>query len=114
MTSIALPGVWHGSPLAARTLARAVNDYAAQMVRDHPGRFGLLAALPLPDPDGSLAEIDGGLTESEWVSQVIGQPVIKAFNNIAAQSLATRGVPPGTSGRICIPVAGDDPEPNRL
>ena len=45
---------------------------------------------------------------------MIGQPVIKAFNNIAAQSLATRGVPPGTSGRICIPVAGDDPEAKQI
>ena len=67
-----------------------------------------------PSRDGSLADIDSGMIESEWVSQVIGQPVIKAFNNIAAQSLATRGVPPGTSGRICIPIAGDDPEAKQI
>ena len=41
----------------ARELARACNDYAAQTGRDHPGRFGLFAALPLPDIDGALAEI---------------------------------------------------------
>jgi hypothetical protein len=34
--------------------------------------------------------------------------VIKAFNNILADSLATRGAPPGTPGRICLSVAGDD------
>src|SRR4029077_12905268 len=38
----------------ARDLARLCNDYAAQMARDHAGRFGLFAAMPLPDIDGTL------------------------------------------------------------
>jgi 6-methylsalicylate decarboxylase len=38
-------------------LARICNDFAAQMIRDHPGRFGLFAAMPLPDVDASLKEI---------------------------------------------------------
>jgi 6-methylsalicylate decarboxylase len=38
-------------------LARICNDHAAQMIRDHPGRFGLFAAMPLPDIDASLKEI---------------------------------------------------------
>lgn len=40
-----------------RRTARLCNDYAAQMIRDHPGRFGLFAAMPLPDVDATLAEI---------------------------------------------------------
>ena len=53
-----IPGVWMGAkPDGMRKWARHVNDYAAQMQRDHPGRFGLFAALPLPDVEGSLAEI---------------------------------------------------------
>ena len=46
---------------ALRKLARDCNDYAARLVADHPGRFGMFTALPLPDIDGSLKEIEYGL-----------------------------------------------------
>lgn len=42
-------------------LCRRCNDYAARMRSDHPGRFGSFAALPLPDIDASLAEIERSL-----------------------------------------------------
>ncbi len=45
----------------ARTLARQNNEFGAQVVKDHSARFGLFAALPLPDPDASLKEIDYSL-----------------------------------------------------
>ena len=57
VVSISTPGVWWGDAAAARDLARACNDFAAGMVREHPGRYGFFAALPLPDVEASLAEI---------------------------------------------------------
>ena len=61
-----------------------------------------------PQRDGRLAEIEAGTTESRWVSQQLGRPVIKAFNNIYAKHLLERGLPAGTPNRIALPVAGDD------
>jgi predicted dinucleotide-binding enzyme len=67
-----------------------------------------------PSRDGRIAEIEDGLTDSEWVARVLGVPVVKAFNNIVADSLATRGVLAGTPGRICLSVAGDQPRAKEL
>ncbi|WP_233602157.1 NAD(P)-binding domain-containing protein [Corallococcus sp. CA047B] len=63
-----------------------------------------------PSRDGSIAEINNGLLESEWVAKHLGRPVIKVFNNIFFKSLLEKGAPKGTPGRIALPVAGDPPE----
>lgn len=60
--------------------------------------------------DGRIAPIEEGMTESRWVAQQLGRPVVKAFNNIYAQHLLDRGKPAGVPGRIALPVAGDDPK----
>ena len=57
VVSITNPGLWFGDAPLTRRLARACNDYGAGLVRDHPARFGFFAAMPLPDVDGTLAEI---------------------------------------------------------
>ncbi|MET4073707.1 NAD(P)-binding domain-containing protein [Hymenobacter sp. UYCo722] len=58
--------------------------------------------------DGHMADFDGDLTESEWVQQHLGRPVVKVFNNIYAAHLENAGQPAGSPGRIALPVAGDD------
>lgn len=61
-----------------------------------------------PQRDGRIDAIEEGTPESRWVSQQLGRPVVKAFNNIYARNLLERGKPRGASGRIALPVAGDD------
>lgn len=56
--SISTPGIWFGEAEAARQMARICNDYGAEMARNHPGRFGLFASVPMPDVEGTLREIE--------------------------------------------------------
>jgi predicted TIM-barrel fold metal-dependent hydrolase len=44
---------------------RQSNDFGASLVREHPSRFGLLAALPTDDPGAALAEIERAAGELE-------------------------------------------------
>ncbi len=58
-----------------------------------------------PRRDGRIAEIESGTPESRWVAQLLGRPVVKAFNNIHAQRLMDAGQPKGSAHRIALPVA---------
>ena len=58
--------------------------------------------------DGLISDIEAGMTESRWVSDQIGYPVVKAFNGIYSANIIERARPKGTSDRMALPVAGDD------
>jgi predicted dinucleotide-binding enzyme len=60
--------------------------------------------------DGRIDGIETGAPESRWVEEQISHAVVKAFNNIYAAHLEAMGKPAGTSGRIALPVAGDNPK----
>jgi predicted TIM-barrel fold metal-dependent hydrolase len=58
------PGSWREfSSEDARSLVRESNDFAARLRADHPGRFGIFAAVPMPDVDAALKEIDYAFAE---------------------------------------------------
>jgi len=63
-----------------------------------------------PLRDGVIEEIENGKPHSVWVSEQIGRPVVKAFNNIVTHSFRKYGQPAGTPGRIALTVSADDEE----
>jgi 8-hydroxy-5-deazaflavin:NADPH oxidoreductase len=67
-----------------------------------------------PQRDGRIGEIESGTTESRWVSEQIGRPVVKAFNTIQSNHLLKNGRPAGDRERIALPIAGDDPNAKAL
>lgn len=62
--SISSPGTHITSNASlTRTLTRECNAYAAALAREEPHKFSFWAALPLPDVDASLEEIDRAVEE---------------------------------------------------
>ncbi|MTD52629.1 amidohydrolase family protein [Amycolatopsis pithecellobii] len=61
--SVTAPGVHLGDDREARALARSVNEFNAERVKDRPDRFGSFASVPLPDVDGATAEAVYALDE---------------------------------------------------
>lgn len=91
ITSLSAPGVYFGDRQEARDLARACNEYAAEMQVRHPGRFGNFAVLPMPFTDDACAEAvyaldvlkaDGIVLLGSTEGKFLGDP---AFDELMAE-----------------------------
>ncbi len=91
--SVTSPAVSFADADLARRVARESNEWVANLRRDHPGRFGSFAMLPVQDIDGSLKEIeyaldtlkaDGiGLLTSygdKWLGHPMYAPIMNELN----------------------------------
>jgi predicted dinucleotide-binding enzyme len=76
-----------------------------------PGTVVIDTSNYYPFRDDRIDAIEAGQVESEWVAELLGRPIAKAWNAIGSASLAAKGKPAGAPGRIAIPVAADrDPD----
>jgi predicted TIM-barrel fold metal-dependent hydrolase len=109
MVSLTSPGLWFGDAAAAREAAREFNELAAQMMRDHKGRFGAFAPIPLPDQAGAFVEIEHALDKlklngiglhSSYAGKWLGDPSFAAVFDELDRRAATVFVHPvaNTSG----------------
>lgn len=85
-----------------------VPDVAHLIAGASPGTVVIDTSNYYPARDEHIQALDSGQVESRWVSERLGRPVIKAWNAITSQSFDAYAAPAGTSGRLAVPVAGDD------
>lgn len=109
-TSISCPGVYFGDIAFACDLAHHCNEISAQLVKDHPQRFGAFAVLPLPDVDAALLELeysldvlklDGVTLLASIGDQYLGDPAFDALfdelNQRKTIVFVHPAVPPGSN-----------------
>ena len=131
--SISSPGVGpdrFNGPLSVK-LARKLNDYAGDLKKKHPDKFGFWASLPLPIISASLTEInhafddlgaEGVVLLSNYNGHYLGceefKPVFEELNRRKAIVFIHPGTPciappvtyPGSS-IDALPLAGSYPNP---
>ena len=63
LNPLSVAGVHHGDDANARYLTETTNEALARFVSAAPNKLGFFAALPLPDIDGALRQMERALDE---------------------------------------------------
>ncbi|MCB2204597.1 amidohydrolase [bacterium] len=92
LLSLSTPGSYFKDDAFSCKLTRMTNEYSAELIERHPERFGAFAALPLPDVEGALAEInyafdtlglDGVGLLTNYEGRYLGDPLFeKVFDEL--------------------------------
>jgi len=111
LTSLAQPGVGFGSEADGEALARRCNDYAAELMAQHPKRFGAFGTVPMRRTAGALGEIaycydrlklDGVSLFASYGDKFLGDPsfdpVLDALNARDAVVFVHPGLHPSSKG----------------
>lgn len=81
------PQPYYGDAEECRRCVRRVNETAAEVKRQHPGRFLFCAALPLPD-------VDAAIREAVYALDTLGADGIKLATNSRGQYIGDEEMEP--------------------
>lgn len=93
---------------------KAYKDLPKSLFQDVPQEVIIMDTSNYsPLRDGELPGMEGK-TESEYISEILGRPVIKAFNIVLGHTLKHNGKAVGEEGRLAISLAADNDEHKKL
>jgi len=91
--SVNVPGCDWFPPAEGESVARAVNDELADLVRTHPERLAALATLPMQNPEAAASELErthgkgfaGAMVYSNAAGRHLDAPDLRVVFDTAAQ-----------------------------
>jgi predicted TIM-barrel fold metal-dependent hydrolase len=115
-----IPGDFFESPSQATRFTRTANEAVAELVRDHPRRFGLLAALPMPFVDAALEHVAYVLDDlgadgvvlvphagEAYLGDTLFEPLLEELDRRQAVVLVHPMTPPGGAVNAAPPALAD-------
>jgi predicted dinucleotide-binding enzyme len=94
---------------------KAIPDLPKELFADVPDNVIVVdTSNYYPFRDAEIEELKNGKVESAWVAEMLGRPVVKAFNNLLAHSLEYGSKPEGAEGRMAMAVSGDDDKSKKI